>query len=143
MTPVFQTIHQHRNGNCFQACVASIFDLPIKAVPHFMENSAGDKWTQEQWDAVRKFGEDNGTQACWIDNPEEPELVKMLHESDLYYIGIGLSFAGDWGHCVVMHKGQNVHDPAGPTGKFLRSEPWTFVVFEPGRTRGGTKGGRE
>jgi hypothetical protein len=30
------------NGNCFSACVASLLELPIDAVPFFM--SAGDGW---------------------------------------------------------------------------------------------------
>ena len=36
MTPVFQTIIG-KNGNCMQAAYASILDLPLNAVPHFLE----------------------------------------------------------------------------------------------------------
>lgn len=44
MTPVFQTITNHcpaegRYGNCVQASIASIFDLPLEAVPHFSEGN--------------------------------------------------------------------------------------------------------
>jgi len=138
MQPIYQTIHEPLNGNCFQACVASIFELPLDAVPHFMENCAGHKWTQEQWDAVLKFAEDHGRRAFWVDWPEEPEFCKMLAESDLHYIAIGKSKAGDWGHCVVMHKGKLAHDPSRSFG--LDSEPWTYVGFE---VTGGTLTERE
>lgn len=41
MKPVKQTIIGD-NGNCLQACVASLFELELEEVPHFI--SYGDDW---------------------------------------------------------------------------------------------------
>lgn len=35
MKPVRQTIFGHEEGNCAQACVASLLELPLGAVPNF------------------------------------------------------------------------------------------------------------
>lgn len=35
MKPIFQTIIDPLQGNCLQAAVASLMDLPLEAVPHF------------------------------------------------------------------------------------------------------------
>uniref|UniRef100_A0A6M3L7U6 Uncharacterized protein n=1 Tax=viral metagenome TaxID=1070528 RepID=A0A6M3L7U6_9ZZZZ len=36
MIPIQQTICNFQTGNCMQACVASIFELPLEKVPNFM-----------------------------------------------------------------------------------------------------------
>ena len=48
MRPVDQTLYGMR-GNCFSACVASILELPIEAVPSFA-NDDRTRWAQlTQW----------------------------------------------------------------------------------------------
>ena len=37
MKPVQQTIYDGEHGNCHAACVASIFELPLHAVPNFQQ----------------------------------------------------------------------------------------------------------
>ncbi len=37
MTPVDQTIVDDKRGDCLRACVCSLLDLPIEAVPNFAE----------------------------------------------------------------------------------------------------------
>lgn len=128
MIPVAQTIFTAPKGDCFRACVASIFELPIDAVPHFFETSAGDHmWTQEQWDAVRSFAERHDTEAHWVDPDTEQSEVAKLVESGLHYVAFGPSPSTPLGHCVVMHKGEYVHDPSH--GRFLGGEPWLYVLF--------------
>lgn len=129
MTPVHQTIFRVPGGNCFQACVASIFDLQLEEVPYFLDGAAGDsRWTQEQWDSVRSFARLHGRAALWVDNETEPDAALRLASSDLYYIATGPGPHPDFGHCVVMHKGQNIHDPM-PSGSFLSAEPWLYIFF--------------
>lgn len=36
MKPVDQSIIHHRNGDCWSACMASIMELPLEAVPKFV-----------------------------------------------------------------------------------------------------------
>ena len=49
MKPVYQTIFGKENGNCLQAVVASVLELPLDEVPHFI--SFGDEWL----DSYREF----------------------------------------------------------------------------------------
>jgi hypothetical protein len=120
-------------GDCFPSCIASIMELSLSEVPHFfaVEPREDHMWTQEHWDAVRKFSHEHVCQACWLDPDVEKDkqLIQMLESSDLYYIAFGQSHTGNFGHCVVMHRGKYVHDPAGCL--FLASEPWLYVLFEP------------
>lgn len=54
MTPVFQTIISGTNGNCMQAAIASLLDLPLESVPNFKEFGA------LYFEKVYKFLWDNG-----------------------------------------------------------------------------------
>ena len=130
MTPVRQTIHGI-GGNCFAACLATIFDLPLSEVPHLFGQSGGKSiWTQQQWDAVRLFGWERGREATWLDpdNEEDSPLIRILNESQVPTIATGPSMAGDFGHCVVMQNGKIVHDPAGCCG--LKGPPWLYILFQ-------------
>jgi hypothetical protein len=131
---VYQTIHEFPNGNCFQACVATIFGVPLEVVPHFFAGHAGNNtpMTQEEWDAIRFFAMERDCNAFYVEMPEEPDLLEKLLSSDLDYVAIGPSYAGDWGHCVVGCKGKFVHDPAGDYGRFLAGKPWLYIAFEKG-----------
>jgi hypothetical protein len=56
------------------------------------------------------------------------EFVEVLNKSDFYYVAIGPSHGGDWGHCIVMHKGKPVHDPDTPA-EFLAGDPWLLFLI--------------
>jgi hypothetical protein len=88
MTPILQTIHGYPHGNCFQACVASIFDLPIEQVPHFMDGD-NSQW----WEPCRSWAAERGFNACWI-APEESDLMNLLLTCGLHYVAVGPSPGG-------------------------------------------------
>lgn len=46
MKPVDQTIIDPLHGNCFQACIASLFEMRLDFVPHFCDGAIGGEW----WD---------------------------------------------------------------------------------------------
>jgi hypothetical protein len=133
--PVYQTIFTAPGGNCLQACIASIFDLPLAEVPHFNAdaNSRNSKWTQEQWDAVCRFAAEHGKSATWIDPDEQnaSELLPLLHGSELYYVASGPAITGQggWSHCVVWHKGKHAHDPTPGNGG-LAGPPELYILFQ-------------
>jgi hypothetical protein len=61
MTPTKQTLlHDPKAGvygNCFTACMASLLDLPIEAVPHFTEMiPVGPEWVDLINGWLRRFG---------------------------------------------------------------------------------------
>lgn len=107
MTPVQQTIIAPADGtqmpgNCLQAAVASLLDLPLNEVPHFVGDdwaSGGERnWWVElwQWCAAR------GLKI----NAAEPDPGE-------YYLGRGPSprDPANRSHVAVYRDGALVHDP--------------------------------
>lgn len=131
MTPVMQTIFSvEPAGDCFRACVASIFDAPIVEVPHFLrESKKNEKWTDAQWAELKSFAKQYDQQPHWSDE-RWPKIVQALKESELYYIAFVHVASGDQLHCVVMHKGSCVHDP-WPGGVSLAGDPEWYLFFMP------------
>lgn len=54
MKKVYQTIYDKKNGNCIQAVVASLLELELEQVPHFLE--FGDDW----WNKTYSFLDEHG-----------------------------------------------------------------------------------
>jgi hypothetical protein len=104
--PVFQTI-QGDNGNCLQACVASIFELPLEEVPHFLEADEG--WFERfaAWLRERDL--------VYINYKLTPEGMETNANAmkelgaDHYHIIGGKS--GTSNHVCVAQFGRIVHDP--------------------------------
>jgi hypothetical protein len=101
-------------GDCFRACVASIFDLKADDVPHFLriDKKAGFHWTYtlDQWLAP---------QGLWYcDFPAEDKTWSVFVPSDgIYAIASGVSPRySNRRHSVVvrLHRYEGVkmvHDP--------------------------------
>ena len=134
MTPVFQTDYRIPGGNCFQACVASIMELPLQEVPNFLKESDGGPWTQPQWNAVKEFAKQRDYEVCWLDPdiPDDVGNIEVLKQSGLHYVATGCSPRTDNGHCVVGAGGVTVHDPMANVGGCpLVSDPWLYIFFLP------------
>lgn len=126
MTPVDQTIctvDRARGiyGDCLRACVASIFDLPLEEVPHFLHDGGGDSTSGEDWWWTRLFR--------WA-AARGLEPVFTLDEPQGYSIAGGKSPRGPWGHWVVWQAGQCAHDP-NPARGGLVGAPQDFLCFKP------------
>lgn len=121
MKPVFQDIfHSEDNeeghkGNCLQACIASLLELPLSGVPHFVEHEGGD-WFEEmnKWLVARE-----GLYAVNLDE-------STFHPPPGYAILNGLSERGVM-HSVIIRNGKLVHDPY-PGGTGLAEEKF-YTVF--------------
>lgn len=100
MKPVDQTRFGMPEGNCFAACVATIFELPIEAVPHFMDR--GDAWYPafRAW-AMENLGHEPVCFPCREDS---------LRTLDAPCIVSGPASRG-FDHATVWQRGQLVHDP--------------------------------
>ena len=124
MKPVDQTTFGYPHGNCFSACVASLLELPIDAVPFFM--GAGDDWYE-------KF-------SLWL----------SFHGKGFYPVGFkleknglgwtpaglhiltGKSPRGDFLHSVVARGRSIVHDPhPDRTGLMDRQDVILIVPHDP------------
>jgi hypothetical protein len=93
MTPTPQTAFGDGNGNCWAACLASMLDMPIEAVPNFCKES--DDW----WSVTQSWLRDHGYYAIeMILNGDGPWLMPL---PEIGCIITGKSPRGDFLHCVV------------------------------------------
>ena len=94
MKPVMQTVFGE-NGNCMQACVASLLELPLEDVPHFPISG--------QFLALERYLKQ-------FDIRPVAYPVGTIHPYNVYYIGAGISPRG-LRHAVVCKDLLVVHDP--------------------------------
>lgn len=126
MLPVKQTIPYEAGsvvyGNCLQAAVASIYELPIDAVPHFAQ-----------------FNDWGGALRLWVDGQGGDLLLWTADEpQDVPLLAFGKSPRGDFRHAVVWQAGRMIHDPH-PDGTGLDGPPEEFwaVLPTPNQTESG------
>lgn len=56
MIKIYQTIIDKGHGNCMQAAIASLFEVPLETVPHFLEH--GENWFSIMYEFINKQGYD-------------------------------------------------------------------------------------
>lgn len=126
MTPQKQTVLTDEkngiNGNCFTACIASLFDMPTDQVPHF--SSYGENWFQVFYDFLKTTDfEINGT---WY-IPNNPQW-KDFKGIDGYVIVGGKSPRGiKNGHAVIYKDGEPFFDPH-PDNTFIVEEEDVYLI---------------
>ena len=127
MTPVDQTTFEVPGGNCFSACVATLFDLPVDAVPYFMGFEPFDR--PNAW--FGKFQDWLATIGYWAvtfevdpdDGGWEPLGLCILS---------GKSPRGDYLHSVVAKGYSVLHDPhPSRAGIVSRHDVILFVLLSP------------
>lgn len=119
MKPVMQT-QRGEFGNCLTACVASILELPIEAVPNFIEY---DKGNGEYIEVFNDFLGQYGYQAL---------TLFLLHLDKTwipsgYHLIYGHTAAGNK-HAVVGYQGKIVHDPLNGESPLVSIESYTVFV---------------
>lgn len=126
MTPQDQEfihIPNQQHGDCMRACIASLFDLPIAEVPHFLRDADGSPI--KFWDGVFDFCEARGFDY----NPQHKSHVNQLadHMDGYHIIGGPSPRGGGILHAVVGRNGEIVFDPH-PSKAGLAGDPseWTF-----------------
>lgn len=106
MTPTKQTKlyspDGHHSGNCWQAALASLLDLPLWMVPDFSEmfGRTTDHWFERTQEWLRRMFR---VQIQRVDGHPVDELPE-------FYLAIGKSPRGV-SHVVIYSRGQMVHDP--------------------------------
>ncbi len=133
MKPIEQTILNHDlekgiKGNCLQACIASLFELPLESVPHFVMES------EEEW-ALKfiDFIYEQGYIYEGFAPIEKLNDVEMNRGVDGYLIVTGISFRG-FSHATIYKDGKLVHDPY-PTKLGLKEEQG-FHMIKRGKQKG-------
>jgi hypothetical protein len=126
MKPARQTVFYDKDagihGNCLAACLASLFDLPIDAVPAL--NTMGEEWC----DAFLKFLDHQGYEYDGQGNLEE------LKSSKGYVIVCGMASRGVL-HAVIYKDGERFFDPH-PSDEFLTEERFYYIINRKGGSNG-------
>ena len=122
MIPVDQTITNFETGNCMQACVASIFELPLDDVPNFMKDGK-DNYANN----IKIWSKEMGLSILDVELNEDFEK----YMSNCYMVAVGKSPRGtkDWHrHGVIWFNGEMTHDPH-PLKAGIDGKPEFFTIF--------------
>ncbi len=124
MKPVHQTKFGKPDGNCFAACIASILEVSIDDVPHFM----GKDW-QERWNAfLANFH--LGLFCIALPEGTAPPGWSILSGVSPRAKALG----EEWLHSVVAFNGVVEHDPHPEGGGVLSTADWIiFQALDPSR----------
>lgn len=111
MLPVYQTktVHVDGYGDCFNACLASILELPIEEIPEIYPITKGD-W-HNQW---RLWLADQGLKIDYllVDEDEVPDGFSIASvDTSRVYPDTHRKAGENISHAVVCLKGEVIHDP--------------------------------
>ena len=101
MIPVTQT-RTGKNGNCLAAALASILEIPIRAVPEF----GGDSVFIQN---VQRFLAEHGLYYAHV-SPDDPTIEAAFNQGEVFHVIEGISPRGGQ-HAVVGRNGEMIHDP--------------------------------
>lgn len=134
MIPVAQTTFRPSEGdgagNCFQAALASVMELPLDDVPNFAGFPRA-TWQEEldAWLAARGLAL----------LPLETRRGMPWVPAGSWVLIVGRSPRGDFAHCIVGHVEEGMfayaHDPH-PSRAFIDGDPttiWVFLTLDPAR----------
>lgn len=128
MIPVFQdkfyepgVPEAKQRGNCFSAVIASLLELPLAAVPNFVEIDVlgGPHW----WSFANSYIRLKGRELEYF-SPRNPPINK-------YYTVAGISPRSKRNcviyHIVIFKDGRMVHDPhPDGSGLWTHEETWAL-----------------
>lgn len=121
MKPVMQTIGGPENGNCLQACMASLLGLCLEEVPHFVLE---DNWVHALDAWLKQFD----LQSVAVDLNIMRQQGEDMWKPYGYHLIVGKSPRADCQHAVVGYNGEMVHDPHWDGDGLDTEESWTLFV---------------
>ena len=102
-------------GNCFQACLASILEIPLEqafdCVPFESDlDPEATEFEQQHWYvAFNKWLEQFGLGSIYLEwQPDTPTGTEL---TGYHLAAVKSSMRKNGRHCVVIHNGEFVHDP--------------------------------
>ncbi len=124
MRPVDQTVFTVPGGNCFSACVASVLEMPLDAVPYFMGDfkEEPDAW----WGRFTGWLEPLGFWPINFACPPDGDW----HPKGFYILSAG-SPRGEWDHSVVARGREIVHDPHPSRAGLVRRDKQQATILVP------------
>ena len=141
MKKMFQTIIDKDTGNCTQAVIASLFELPLEKVPNFI--SFKDKWFDMLWKFINDRGYEFEGSLCntkfpvgneYSDRPSNIPTLKEMSGVDGFFYASVLSpkyYKRDDNfnsHAVIVDQNcKIVHDP-NPEYAAIKSYPEADII---------------
>lgn len=122
MIPVDQTICDFKKGNCYQACVASIFEVELTCIPNFMGHGP-DRFV-EIWDA---WADMQGLAVFDLDLTRNNNWLEIFKGAYVVVTGLSPRDKNHY-HSVVFYNGVMVHDPH-PDKTGIIGKPEIATVF--------------
>lgn len=115
-------------GNCTQAAVASLLELPLDDVPHFVGLTIGDPRPGAWFPVLQSWSIDTFGFTWIFVPPDELAGVEWTCDpAELTFLGGGRSPRGPWGHSIVVDgRCELVWDPS-PQGGGV-AELWDVYV---------------
>lgn len=104
MKKIFQTKYGKEKGNCFQAALASLFELKLNDVPDFCNIYSTE--TEEWYEQFIKWLRRKGYSSLSV----EADDLNRLNYKDCYLLITGKN-KDDVNHCVIYRNGEVVHNP--------------------------------
>lgn len=114
---------ENQRGNCFTAVLASMLELPLKAVPNFVEIDVlgGPNWWWLFHKYIEAFWDDRKIVNC---HPKSPPANR-------YYAVGGISARATKTHpihhIVIFYNGKMVHDPHPEGGGLLTKTTCWYI----------------
>jgi hypothetical protein len=99
MKPVDQTIFGEK-GDCFEACLASILEIPLEVIPVFKESD----WFRRTNEWLAKRG------LFYVEVRFDEDGLDLMQKFMGYHLICGVAERG-LHHAVIGYKGVIVHDP--------------------------------
>jgi len=124
MKPVYQIVFAATLGDCFRACVASIFEFLIEEMPNFWEQTQD---ASEFWKLNDAWLTENKGYRCINFEFEEQDIDLV---NGILCIACAKSPRSNNEDHAVVWKDGIIHDPH-PSNAGLIEEPNTFTLFIP------------
>lgn len=117
-------------GDCLQACIASIFELDLDEVPHFMERQYLSGNTRPWEHEVMRWAMEFGVSLGWL-RYEEPHKEPLGYHPGHWIAKVRSVYGGTpphSTHAVVMWGNEVVHDPNPISRDYhaFNREPYEF-----------------
>lgn len=132
MIPVYQTKFGgsddpiEEQGNCFQAALASVLEIPLEEAFDPIRESTEDRW---YFDFIKWLEKYNLSIIYIQSSPDKPVPVTTYEGYHIAFTkSVSLPNPSD-GHCVVMKDGEFVHDPNPRNTRYGEEEG--FLIFVP------------
>lgn len=137
VVPQYQTILDHKRGDCFRACIATITGIPLRHVPNFCDQEVIENATDGYWWVW--FTNWLGNLGCDALFLEPQYVVNHFGAGCVFVVGGKSPRFPDGMHAVVMSITEDKtwkleHDPH-PDGTGIVGEPLDCTVIVPRCTR--------